>query len=97
VNRPGRRRLGLGLAAGLACAACCLIELSLVGGFSAVTIGSEFTELARYTPILALTVPAAGAVAVLLRRRRRRIDQGQPHAIVSLSTPQRRREDPGNR
>lgn len=95
MKRPGRRRLGIGLAAGLACVACCLVELGLVGGFSAVTIGSEFTEFARYTPILALTVPAAGAGAVLLRRRRRRVGQGHPRA-VALPTPQRRREDQGN-
>ena len=91
MRRLGRLPLGLGLA-GLACVACCLVELSLVGGLSAVTVGAEFTEFARFTPLLALTVPAGGAVAVVLRRRRR---AGRDHApaVVSLPMPQRRRDD----
>ena len=93
MRRPVRLRLGLGLAAGLACLACCLVEVSLVGGLSAVTVGTEFTEFARFTPLLALTVPAGGTVAVLLRRRRRRIGQDDTPAVVSLPTPQRRRDD----
>jgi hypothetical protein len=93
VRRQGRLRLGVGLAAGLACVACCLVELSVVGGLSAVTIGAELTEFARFTPLLALTVPAGGAVAVLRRRRRRRVGQSRPGAIVTLPTPQRRRDE----
>jgi high-affinity Fe2+/Pb2+ permease len=79
MNRPTRRRVGWGLAAGLACAACCAIELGLLGGLSALGIGAEFTEFAFLAPLLALGVLAAATV-MLVRRRRNRIRT--PQAVL---------------
>jgi predicted lysophospholipase L1 biosynthesis ABC-type transport system permease subunit len=86
VNRPTRRHVGWAFAAGLACAACCVIELGLLGASS---IGAEFTEFAFLAPLLALGVLAAATVIVVRRRRRNRTRTPQ---AVPLPIPQIRRD-----
>lgn len=88
MNRRIGRAVGIGMAAGLACLACCVVELGLVGGLSALTIGVEASEVARFTPLLILAVVSVAAVAVLRHRRRRT----RPTGPVQLGMPQRRPE-----
>jgi hypothetical protein len=94
MRRPNRRTLGLGLAAALACAVCCVVELGLVGGLGALTIGVEFSEFARLTPLLVLTVVVAASVVVLRRRRVSRRSRTRPNEAVPLPTPQLRHDSP---
>jgi len=91
VSRPTGRALRLGVAAGLACLLCCLVELGLVGGLGVLSIGVEFTELARLAPLLGLATAAVATVLVLRRRRRR--SHTRP---VPLSTPRVRQHSPLN-
>jgi hypothetical protein len=80
--------VGIGVATALACLACCIVELGLFGGLSALTVGVELSELARFAPLLIL--PAAGtAVVVVLRQRRRRARRA---AAVPLGMPQLRQD-----
>jgi len=92
VKRATRRNLGLGLAASLACAVCCIGELGLVGGLSVLTLGVEFSELARLTPLLILAVASTTTVVVLRRRRRRA--RTQPPEAVPLPMPHVRQDTP---
>jgi hypothetical protein len=94
MRRPTRRTLSLGLAAGLACAVCCIVELGLVGGVSALTVGVELSEFARLTPLLVLAVVVAVSVVVLRRRHRRHRARTRPHGAVPLPTPQVRHDAP---
>jgi hypothetical protein len=68
------------VATALACLACCVVELGLLGGLSAATFGVELSEWARFTPALVLAVLAT-AVVVGLRRRRRRARRSGPGPV----------------
>jgi hypothetical protein len=82
-----RRGPRLGVAAALACAACCVIELAVLGAFSSLTVGAIAAELTELLPILAIGAALAVAVLVVRRRRRR-----APSPIVLLPTPRLRRQ-----
>jgi hypothetical protein len=78
------------LAAALACAACCVIELAVLGAFGSLTLGAVAAELTEFLPVLLVGAAVAAILLVVRRRRRHRRPASPP--IVLLPTPQRRQQ-----